>query len=420
MTRLIITQILIVALVAGGAPLDAVGDPGASKDNQSVGDVKKVLQRDAPLKDLIEGLTSTDFSTSIRAVDFIGDRGEEAQDAVPALVKSLDNSHLRESTLHALKNIGPHAAEAIPALFKTLTAYPDQPATRWLAAQALASIGEAAIPVLTKGAGSEKLFERIWCHAALAKVEGPESKHLLVLSESMASKDKAISLEAVNGLTMVGADAKSVIPQIIAAMDSPTTPKTDLAVLLAQMGKDAAPAIPQLTNLLDHPVAMTRQRAAYALSRIGGDRLGPAVPGLIRMLTAEEAYVREMAANTLGTAGPVAEKSIASLIDLLRDRDEHCRAEAAKALGEIAPTDPKVVSVLIKAMNDESGRVRSQVAPVLARHAPVTKELIEVFVRASEDNWKAVSIACETFFARLEPKDRELIPKDFNQRRRER
>ena len=84
-------------------------------------------------------------------MNLIGDRGKAAREAVPALVKTLDISHLRESTLHALKNIGPDASPAIPALFKALTAYPKQPATRWLAAHALANIGEAAIPTLKKG-----------------------------------------------------------------------------------------------------------------------------------------------------------------------------------------------------------------------------------------------------------------------------
>lgn len=420
MKRLIILRILVVMLVTCGTPRLDAGDPDSKNDSQPNGNRNKLLQQDAPLEVLIEALQSTDFSTRSRAVDFIGYRGEAAKEAVPALVKALDVYHLRESALHALKNIGPHASAAIPALFKTLTAYPEQPATRWLAAHALANIGAAAIPTLKKGTDSDNVYERLWCHAALAKIEGPDSPHLQVLAESMASKDKTASLEAVNGLTMIGSDAKSVIPQIIAAMDSPTTPKTDLAVLLARMGKDAAPAIPQLVVLLDHSNAMTRQRAAYALSEIGGADLQPAVLGLTRMLTAKEDYVREMAATTLGKAGPTAKQAIRSLIECLQDENEHVRAATATALGKIAPTDATVHSALVEAMKDKSGRVRSSVAPVLAEHAPVTKEMIQVFIRASDDNWRAVDDACETFFRRLGPEDRELIPKRYSQQPRRR
>ncbi len=415
MGRLIILRMVIVMLVTCGSSLLDAGDPASKDGNQPGGNPNTLLQQHAPLEVLIKALKSNDLMTRIRAVYFIGDRGKAAKEAVPALVKALDAYDLRESALHALKNIGPHASAAIPALFKTITAYPDEPATRWLAADALASIGEAAIPTLKKGTDSDNLYERLWCHAALAKIEGPDSTHLQVLAESMASKDKAASLEAVNGLTMIGAHAKSVIPQVIAVMDSPTTSKTDLAELLAQMGKDAVPAIPKLVVLLDHSDAMTRQRAAYALSRIGGAALRPAVLGLTRMLTAKEDYVREMAATTLGEAGPTAKQAIRSLIERLQDEDERVRAAAATALGKIAPTDATVLSALVEAMKDGSGRVRSSVAPVLAEHAPVTKEMIQVFIRASDDNWMGVQNACETFFSRLGREDRKLIPKRYSQ-----
>jgi HEAT repeat protein len=408
-----VLPILVMVLLALMPSLLGADDPDSAEGRQRDAKSDQLLQRDAPLDVLIEALDSDDFSTRIRAVYFIGYRGQAAKEAVPALVRTLEDSHMRESTLHALKSIGPSGSAAIPALFKALTAYPRQPATRWIAAHALANIGEAALPTLRKGTSSDNLYERLWCHAALARIEGPESRHLQVLAESMASKDKTTSLVAVRGLTMIGSDAKSVIPKIIDAMDIPTTPKTDLAVLLAQMGKDATPAIPQLVNLLDHSNAMTRQRAAYALSEIGGAELRPAVPGLIRMLTAKEYYVREMAAKALGTTGPEAEQSTDTLIDRLRDDNEHVRAAAATALGSIAPTNAEVQSALIDAMKDESGRVRSSVAPVLARHAPVTRQMIKVFIEASDDNWGAVEYACETFFARLEGEDRELIPKRF-------
>ncbi len=398
---------------SGAATFVKSGQSGPTNISPSGGPQKKLLQSDAPLEVLIESLRSEDFNTRMRAVDFIGYRGEAAREAVPALVKALENDHMRESVLNALKAIGPGASAAIPALYNSITAYPKQPATRWIAAHALANIGKSAIPTLEKGAGSVNLYERIWCHAALAKGEGPASNHFQFLSDAMLSHDKTTSLVAVRALTMIGSDAKSVLPQIITAMDRQTTAKTDLAVLLAQMGKDASPAIPQLVVLLDHSNPMTRQRAAYALSRIGGAEVRPAVPRLIGMLTAKEGYVREMAATALGKIGSTAGLSIRPLIDRLEDEDEHTRAAAATALGEIAPTDATVLGALSKAMKDESGRVRSHVAPVLAKNAPVTREMINLFIVASEDNWKAVMMACRTFFSRLGPDDSELIPERY-------
>jgi HEAT repeat protein len=381
-----------------------------------------LLQEHAPLEVLIEALYSEDFTTRMRAVSFIGYRGQTAKEAVPALVKLLENNQMRESALSALKAIGPSASAAIPALYNAITAYPEQPSTRWKAAHALANIGEAAIPTLKKGADSDNLYERIWCRAALARIEGPKSNHLQYLSTLLSSTDRKTVLVAVKALTMIGPAAKPVLPKIIAAMDNPVAPKEDIAVLLAQMGKDASPAIPKLVKFLDDPHAFTRNRAALALSMIGCAELRSAVPGLIGMLSAQEDHVRRQAAETLGKVGPAAcGPSIPHLIECLcGDQDEHVRAAAAEALGEIAPTDTTVHSALIAVMNDESGRVRSKAAPILAKNAPVTRELIQVFIYSSADNMKAVTAACRTFFRRVGPDNSDLIPEQYRQRYRER
>lgn len=387
--------------------------PAKQEAEQQAQEKKRVIQQDDSLEMLIEALTSIDFSTRIRAVDFLGYRGAKAKEAVPALIKTLDDYHQRESTLHALKAIGPSASKAIPALYKSFTAYPKQPATPYLAADALAHIGEASLPTVYKGIKSENLYERIWSHAVIAKIQGPESSHLNALAKLMNSSDKKTSLIAVEALTMIGPKAKSVIPQIIEAMDNPVSPKTDLAVLLSRFGKDSRPAIPHLVKLLDHENDMTQQRSAYALSTIGGEEILPAAPGLIRMLAAKRGFVREMAAKTLGEIGPKANKAIDPLIEGLSDEDEHARAAAAAALANVGPNKARVHRALAKAMSDPSGRVRSSVAIALAPHAPLTREMIEVFVKASKDNWRGVTQGCEVFFQRLGPEQKKFIPEGF-------
>ena len=373
----------------------------------------QLLPNDAPLTELISALDSEDFSTRMRAVSFLGNRKEDAKDAVPALVKALEDYHLRESALHSLRTIGPAASAAIPALYNALTAYPEQPATRWIAAHALANVGDAAIPTLEKGIASDNLYQLVWCTAALAKMKGQESPHFKTLADLLGSPDQKTSLVATEALTMIGTPSKVVLKEIIAAMDNPVAAKADLAVLLAQFGKDAKPAVPHLVKYLDDPRAMTRQRAAYALSEIGGADAAPAIDGLIHMLLAEQPFVREAAAVALGSIGESARISIPNLIERLADENEHVRAACVTALGRVDANDAKVLKALVDSMEDESGRVRSAAAPLLAKHAPITKEMIMLFIQASEDNWRAVSYACETFFGRLGPDQRDLIPAKF-------
>jgi HEAT repeat protein len=415
MKRFIVPRILISILVTFGTSCLVEGQSVPTNTNHSCGTPKEPLQKDATLEILIESLRSEDKRTRDRAVAFIMYRGPAAKEAVPALINNLETDHMIEQTLHALKAIGPNAAAAIPALFRSLTAYPDHPAASWTAAHALANIGAAAIPTLEKGTGSANLCERIWCHAAMAKIEGPESHHFQFISAAMLSNNNTASLVAIRALTMIGSDSKSVLPQIIEAMDKQATAKTDLAQLLAQMKKDASPAIPQLVVLLDHSNPMTRQTSAYALSEIGGSEVRPAVPGLIGMLTARERYVREMAAIALGKIGPAAGLSVWPLIGRLKDKDEdeRIRAEAARALGEIAPTDASVLGALIAEMKDEIQSVRDTAAIVLAKNAPVTKEIINVFIGLSEDDRHGVNRACRTFFLRPDLDDKDLIPEQY-------
>ncbi len=106
---------------------------------------------------------------------------------------------------------------------------------------------------------------------------------------------------------------------------------------------------------------MTRQRAANAIAQIGGADAASAVDGLVRMLSAEQAFVRDKAAVALGSIGNSARAAIPKLLDRQKKNEEP----------------------------------------------------IKLFVKASADNWKSASQACEIFFARLPPEQRDLIPDKF-------
>lgn len=412
MLRFVAWPVLVVPMIVCGL---LRGNAAAEKVIFPVKPTKQ-LQSNAPIDEIIEALKSKDNDRRGRAVEFVGYRAKEAvnKGAVLPLIKALSDARTRYSALHSLIAFGPHASAATPALFKVFTTYPDDPACHSLAAQALAGIGQEAVPTLLNGTQSDKLVERLWCHAALARMEGPNSEHLQELTKVMLASDPAASLLAIRGLWMIGLGAKSTLPQIIAAFDNPAASKMDLAEVLIKFGKEAAPAIPQLVKQLDNPHGMTSQRAAYALAEIGGEGLKPAIPGLIQMLSNQHGYIRETAARALGNAGPLAASAVKPLIELLlKDTEEHPRAEAATALGKIAPTEPAVVTALIEAMKDKSGRVRSHVAPVLAKHAPLTPEVKQVFRNAATDNWGGVMNACRIFISRLEPEEQKTFPSRF-------
>ncbi len=387
----------------------------ASKENKKPPDSNEPSYDGRSLTELIAALGDQDFQARIKAVYHLGYIGPKARPAVPALVRALDEERLRESVLHSLGNIGVGADEAIPALIKAIAEY--APACRWIAAESLAKIGDAAVPALKKAAGSEEIYLRIWGNAALAKQQGTDSPSLRYLAQLMKSADERTTGEAVSALTMLGPISKPLVPDLIEALKNSVVPRKKIASALARIGKDAGPAVPELTKMLQDTDLGTRADAIYALSMIGGPDIAPAVPMLIRALrthdtlhTAMASNVRNKAATALGSVGPDARPAIPALVIALDDKDEFVRANSAKAIGDIDPTDLRAVPALLEAMKDESGRVRVAAAQTLLKIGPVNKKVILAFIEAADDNWKNVSNACDTFFTFLGPQHSYVIP----------
>ncbi|MHC4568629.1 MAG: HEAT repeat domain-containing protein, partial [Planctomycetota bacterium] len=180
--------------------------PGIDTQDEGTQEPNEPTYGGRSLSELIGALDDQDWQTRIKAVYHLGYMGPKAEPAVPALVDALSEERLRESILHSLANIGTGAGEAIPALIKAITEY--APACRWMAAEALAKIGDKAVPELKKSTESENIYLRIWCNAALAKQHGGDSTNLRYLAQLMKSADKKTAGEAVSALTMLGPISK--------------------------------------------------------------------------------------------------------------------------------------------------------------------------------------------------------------------
>ncbi|MHC4355248.1 MAG: HEAT repeat domain-containing protein, partial [Planctomycetota bacterium] len=389
--------------------------PGIDTQDEGTQEPNEPTYGGRSLSELIGALDDQDFQTRIKAVYHLGYMGPKAEPAVPALVDALSEERLRESILHSLANIGTGAGEAIPALIKAITEY--APACRWMAAEALAKIGDKAVPELKKSTESENIYLRIWCNAALAKQHGGDSTNLRYLAQLMKSADKKTAGEAVSALTMLGPISKPVVPDLVEALEHSSVPRKHIASALARMGKDARPAVPELAKLLQDTDLMTRADAIYALSQIGGPDIAPTVPLLIQALkthdathTAMASNVRSKAATALGKTGPDARPAIPALVIALGDEDERVRESAAKAISEIDPTDLRGVPALVEAMSDESGRVRSAAAQSLLKIGPVNREVVLAFIRVADDNWKSVTQASDEFFRLLGPQHGYAVP----------
>jgi HEAT repeat protein len=219
-----------------------------------------------------------------------------------------------------LRELGPLAAEAIPAL---IAAAVDSDAAVRRAA------GEALGRVDPRWPANPRAVDAI---GTLIKKLGGRRSHDPQTASFLLSE---IGPTALPGLIEALSDKEDDIRQVWVART------------IGRIGRDAADAVPSLMRALESHFAHVRQAAAEALSQIG-PASESAVPGLIRLLGDPLANVRLAAVRALTHVGLPADPEIPPLLGLLLDQDDEIREATVGALAQIGPTViPSLVGLLL-------------------------------------------------------------------------
>jgi HEAT repeat protein len=128
--------------------------------------------------------------------------------------------------------------------------------------------------------------------------------------------------ELKNGIARMGA---AIIPQLIDLLEYPGG-RARAVQALGLIGAEARSVLPQLILLLDDRDAQMQEMVAFALGEIG--EASSMIPHLIPLLDDLNADVFYSAVFALGKMGASAE-AIPHLIPLLTDPDELARSQAA-------------------------------------------------------------------------------------------
>lgn len=231
--------------------------------------------------------------------------------AVPVLASIVETrstnwgtATVRVTAADLLGELGPAAADAIPALINALS---DTDATvRSRAAEALGAVGPG----------------------------NPQ-----VVGALTAQLKTADARSAARGLARCGAAALTATDALIALLDNADP---DIRWNAERtLGKiRATAAIPRLVSLLNDPDDQVREHAAEALGDIGPEAAST-VPALIASLKDKYVKVRRDAARSLGQIGSGAQAAIPALQALVKDDSEEIvRQAAAAAIQRIAPSGP--------------------------------------------------------------------------------
>jgi HEAT repeat protein len=353
--------------------------------------------------------------------------GPDAEAAVPALAKLLQNEErldVRREAILALAAIGPAAAPAVPELTAALDCV--EGINTGVAAFALGSIGpdakaaEAKLKELAEAEDAPVLRQTV-CLWALAKMNPddeamqqaaiPKLIDALKAPEQMVREAAARALidldpdpeftrplmqdlmaeaspEVLNEILLALASlGEKAVPRLIEVLKVPEA-RARAAGVIARIGPVAAPTVPGLIDALGDENPRTRSEILLALAAIGPDAK-EAVPAITKALADPEPKVGYAACFALGSIGPDAIAAKADLQKNLAAEDQFLAMTSAWALAQIDAgcdeTCKSSVPVLIKALDEPDADTRVHAARALGKLGPRAKDAVEALKELQED-----------------------------------
>ncbi len=294
---------------------------------------------------------------------------EAKGNAVPALVEALNNEAAAYWACIILRDIGPDAAAAGPALVAKLK--DPRPEIRREAALALGTIGDKdsvdAIAPLLKDEHA-----RVAATYALAMLGSIPPEAESVVRANVKSDDAMLAAISMWALARVHPDdmklKKAVLEHLVKMLqDKDPFVRTAAARGLASLPPSPEIALPIFKEALANADATTAQYLLDALAGLGA----PAVPNLIQALG--YAPLRPEVASILGRIGPPAAPAAPALAKLLSDPDPNVTSEAAHALAAIGPAAKAAVPALIESLKTAEGKPLYAVVFALGSIGPDAK-----------------------------------------------
>lgn len=302
----------------------------------------------------------------------------------------------RWAAIEALRQLGPGAAPAVPALLGIVK----DGHTRACVKRALAAVGAEAVPGLLEALPGaepdvrEDLFETL---GAMGDAAAGALPQLAELARQGSERDRKAALAT---LCKVGGDAPVVFEALAAALkDKHFVVQCAAIEAFGALGTKGGRAVPDLVAVLADRDRRLRTAAARSLGKIGA----AAVPGLVTALGDRRAAVREAAADALGEMGAAASGAVADVARATRDAEESVRYEAVQALGQIGKEPAVAVPALQAVLEaDASMMVRCEAARVLGELGAAAAAAVPSLTRARDGTHGGLKGAAAEALRRIE------------------
>lgn len=285
---------------------------------------------------LRRGLTNENRRVPYQCAESLGEFGPQAAEAVPQLIRMLEESDGGDSLIATLGKIGPAALPAVPLICKRLKAE-----SSWTKRSAIVALGEFGPSAKERLPTLLELFDEIDLE--------PENTW------------DDLRFDLANTINQIGGDvvADKTMPLMLRLLKSgKANEQNSAAWVLTKMGPNAAEAFPALTRLLKHPKSRVIASAGMALHSIDAERTRVEIlPDMLAALREGDDSTRLEMVRRLC---PIA-SAFDSLIDDLEfcffDESPAIRAMAARNARYFESQPTRMLRLLVGCLEDEEDEV---------------------------------------------------------------
>jgi HEAT repeat protein len=209
------------------------------------------------------------------AAELLAEQGPAAQSATAVLLRTLKDAdpHVRRVAASSLPQIDAPSDKAVPALLALTRREPTVVSLRALSEYG--EQAEEAIPALIELLNNQELETELRWNAArtLGKIRSAAVVAVPALVENLSDEAATVREHSAEALGDIGPAAKESVPALIAVLADPATRvRRDAARSLGQIGPSAVDAVPHLVKLIDDPETLVRDAARVAILTLAPDQ----------------------------------------------------------------------------------------------------------------------------------------------------
>jgi uncharacterized protein (TIGR02996 family) len=412
-----------------GAPvipilLQTLAAPGSSRAAKVVavralGEARLRAQFGAQAPAVVEHLTaalkSIEYGVPLLAATALGEIGEAARCAIPALREALRHKDAGHAAATALAQLGAGGA-GIDALEKETRHKNAERRRRAVESlRELASTSDEAMPLLLNALRDSDSHVRLSAAYALASTMKPHwTAAVAPLRKALRDKYHHVRRHSATALGRMGPGVEDVLPDLLSRMNDRAE---EVRMAIVESVALIAPASPEvlaaLRSALDDPSGTVRSYAVRALRAcpalpdevIGAlaDRCprgtwneavevcylfqelpsmpDSVVPAIRRILREGDNNVRGRMADTLRQMAAPPAAAIPELLSALADDDYHVGTAAAGALGKMGSEGPKHLAAHLAVANEGA---RKRASCVLSYTAPLPAAILPALLAAAK------------------------------------